>query len=139
MSAIERCRTAALGGHVERCEDCTYTTIAYNSCLMGKASNGELAEGRIFLCISALALSITRRLCVPFGAATDGRSQTGTNMLETYFSASKMLGHLRSGPSGRVEDGRGSLGPMANAPFPIPAHRTGRADFRHPALRLVSP
>src|SRR6267143_278373 len=40
---------------------------------------------------------------------------------------------------GRVEDGRGCLGPMANAPFPIPAHRTGRADFRHPALRLVSP
>jgi hypothetical protein len=32
MSAIERCRTAALGGHVMRCEDCTYTTIAYNSC-----------------------------------------------------------------------------------------------------------
>jgi hypothetical protein len=32
MSAIERCRTAALGGHVERCEDCRYTTIAYNSC-----------------------------------------------------------------------------------------------------------
>jgi hypothetical protein len=28
---------------------------------------------------------------------------------------------------------------MANAPFPLPAHRTGRADFRHPALRLVSP
>lgn len=32
MSAIERCRTAALGGHVARCADCTYTTIAYNSC-----------------------------------------------------------------------------------------------------------
>src|SRR6202022_4163211 len=32
MSAIESCRTAALGGHVERCEDCSYTTIAYNSC-----------------------------------------------------------------------------------------------------------
>jgi hypothetical protein len=32
MSAIERCRTVALGGHVERCEDCRYTTIAYNSC-----------------------------------------------------------------------------------------------------------
>ena len=34
MSAIERCRTAALGGHVARCEngDCGYTTIAYNSC-----------------------------------------------------------------------------------------------------------
>jgi len=32
MSAIERCRTAALGGHVARCDDCQHTTIAYNSC-----------------------------------------------------------------------------------------------------------
>jgi predicted Zn-ribbon and HTH transcriptional regulator len=32
MSAIERCRTAALGGHVARCADCAYTTVAYNSC-----------------------------------------------------------------------------------------------------------
>src|SRR5260221_582953 len=32
MSAIETCRTAALGGHVERCEDCAHTVIAYNSC-----------------------------------------------------------------------------------------------------------
>src|SRR6516225_7884321 len=32
MSAIERCRTAALGGHVERCEKCAHTLIAYNCC-----------------------------------------------------------------------------------------------------------
>jgi Putative transposase/Transposase zinc-binding domain len=32
MSAIESCRTAALGGHVARCEKCSYTHIAYNSC-----------------------------------------------------------------------------------------------------------
>src|SRR5438477_408106 len=32
MTAIEICRTAALGGHVERCEDCAHTRIAYNSC-----------------------------------------------------------------------------------------------------------
>lgn len=32
MSAIEACRTAALGGHVERCEDCGLVRIAYNSC-----------------------------------------------------------------------------------------------------------
>jgi predicted Zn-ribbon and HTH transcriptional regulator len=32
MSAIERCRTAALGGHVARCEKCAYTQISYNSC-----------------------------------------------------------------------------------------------------------
>jgi hypothetical protein len=32
MSAIESCRTAALGGHVARCEKCSHTHIAYNSC-----------------------------------------------------------------------------------------------------------
>jgi len=32
ISAIESCRTAALGGHVERCEACAFTRIAYNSC-----------------------------------------------------------------------------------------------------------
>jgi len=32
MSAIERCRTAALGGHVAVCEKCEHTQIAYNSC-----------------------------------------------------------------------------------------------------------
>jgi hypothetical protein len=32
MSAIESCRTAALGGHVTRCEDCAHIDVAYNSC-----------------------------------------------------------------------------------------------------------
>ena len=32
MSAVERCRTAALGGHVARCADCAHERIAYNSC-----------------------------------------------------------------------------------------------------------
>ena len=32
MGAIEACRTAALGGHVQRCADCGHIDIAYNSC-----------------------------------------------------------------------------------------------------------
>jgi hypothetical protein len=51
MSAIERCRTAALGGHVERCENCSHTIIAYNSCrnrhcpkCQGAAAREWLAE-----------------------------------------------------------------------------------------------
>jgi Putative transposase/Transposase zinc-binding domain len=32
MTAIEICRTAALGGHVERCVDCAHTRVAFNSC-----------------------------------------------------------------------------------------------------------
>ena len=51
MTAIERCRTAALGGHVERCETCAHTVIAYNSCrnrhcpkCQGAAAQQWLAE-----------------------------------------------------------------------------------------------
>src|SRR5882672_2828821 len=51
MSAIESCRTAALGGHVARCEKCSHTQIAYNSCrnrhcpkCQGAAAKQWLAE-----------------------------------------------------------------------------------------------
>jgi hypothetical protein len=51
MSAVERCRTAALGGHVARCEDCAHEHIAYNSCrnrhcpkCQGAAARDWLAE-----------------------------------------------------------------------------------------------
>ena len=32
MTAITACRTAALGGHVEQCDDCRYRRVWYNSC-----------------------------------------------------------------------------------------------------------
>ena len=51
MSAIENCRTAALGGHVDACEDCGHWRIAYNSCrnrhcpkCQGAAARSWLAE-----------------------------------------------------------------------------------------------
>jgi len=51
MGAIERCRTAALGGHVARCQDCSHTRISYNSCrnrhcpkCQGAAARDWLAE-----------------------------------------------------------------------------------------------
>jgi hypothetical protein len=51
MSAIERCRTAALGGHVARCEGCAHTVVSFNSCrsrscpkCQGSAARKWLAE-----------------------------------------------------------------------------------------------
>src|SRR5436189_246141 len=32
LTAIERCRTAALGGHVDECSRCGHRAISYNSC-----------------------------------------------------------------------------------------------------------
>src|ERR1700726_1083961 len=49
MSAIERCRTAALGGHVERCENCSHTVIAYNSCRNRHCRKCQSAAAREWL------------------------------------------------------------------------------------------
>jgi hypothetical protein len=49
MSAVERCRTAALGGHVARCEKCDHTHIAYNSCRNRHCPKCQGAAARAWL------------------------------------------------------------------------------------------
>ncbi len=49
MSAIETCRTAALGGHVEGCEDCGHRRIAYNSCRNRHCPKCQAAKVREWL------------------------------------------------------------------------------------------
>jgi hypothetical protein len=70
MAAIETCRTSALGGHVERCADCGEVRISYNSCLMGKSSNGELAA--TLSCSSACR----RQSSSPLRSALEERDQS---------------------------------------------------------------
>jgi hypothetical protein len=49
MSAIEHCRTAALGGHVEACEDCGQWRVAYNSCRNRHCPKCQGATARTWL------------------------------------------------------------------------------------------
>lgn len=49
MSAVENCRTAALGGHVEACEDCGQWRIAYNSCRNRHCPKCQGAAARTWL------------------------------------------------------------------------------------------
>jgi hypothetical protein len=49
MSAIEHCRTAALGGHIEACEDCGHQRIAYNSCRNRHCPKCQGAAARTWL------------------------------------------------------------------------------------------
>jgi hypothetical protein len=49
MSAIEHCRTAALGGHVEACADCGHWRIAYNSCRNRHCPKCQGAAARTWL------------------------------------------------------------------------------------------
>jgi hypothetical protein len=49
MSAIERCRTAALGGHVEACSDCGHWRVAFNSCRNRHCPKCQGAAARTWL------------------------------------------------------------------------------------------
>ena len=56
MSAIETCRTAALGGHVEGCEECGHVRIAYNSCRNRHCPKCQGAAAREWLAARAADL-----------------------------------------------------------------------------------
>jgi hypothetical protein len=67
MSAIENCRTAALGGYVLRCEKCEHIQIAYNSCrnrhcpkCQGAAAQEWLAEREAELLPVLIVSPVTR-------------------------------------------------------------------------------
>ncbi len=49
MSTIERCRSAALGGHVLRCQACDHTQIAYNSCRNRHCPKCQASAARCWL------------------------------------------------------------------------------------------
>src|SRR3954463_13003570 len=61
MTAIEICRTAALCGHVERCEDCAHTRVAYNSC-----RNRHCPKCQWSAAAEWLAARERELLCVPY-------------------------------------------------------------------------
>jgi len=91
MSAIERCRTAALGGHVARCENaaCGYTEVSYNSCgnrhcpkCQGAASRRWLADREAeLLPVPLCAVAIY----VLFGAKSQGCSALTSCLKEHKF------------------------------------------------------
>jgi len=49
MSAIEHCRTAVMGGHVEACTDCGHWRVAYNSCRNRHCPRCQGAAARTWL------------------------------------------------------------------------------------------
>ena|SRR5262252_7852403 len=80
MSAIERCRTAALGGHVLRCENdaCAYTVIAYNSCRNRHCPKCQGAAARECPHCGArmIVIEVFARGCEPKWRPTPGRIDT---------------------------------------------------------------
>jgi hypothetical protein len=50
-------------------------------------------------------------------------------LLRTETAVTEVASLRRSQPRAESRIGRATFGPMANAPFPVPAHQTGRGDF----------
>ena len=84
-------------------------------------------------------LGVTTRKCSECTASWTKHERAARWHVRCTFDDCPSGGSRRHVSDGRVEDGRGSWGPMAITPFPISAHRTGGPDFRSPALRLASP
>lgn len=106
MGALLACRTAALGGHVERCDDCAHTRIAYNSCrdrhcpkCQGATARDWLAERAadllpveyfhvVFTLPSPVAAIAKQNKAVVYGVLFEAASET----LKTIAADPKHLG-----------------------------------------------
>src|ERR1700730_2095893 len=135
MSAIERCRTAALGGHVMRCENdaCAYTAIAYNSCRNRHCPKCQGAAAREWMAARAAELLPVPYFHVVFtlpSAIGDIAYQNKAVIYDLLFKASSesML---------RIAADPKHLG--AGIGITSVSHSWGAAMTHHPHLHMIVP
>ena len=133
MAAIERCRTAALGGHVARCEDCAHTTIAYNSCRNRHCPKCQGAAAKEWLAKRAADLLPVPYYHVVFtlpGAIADIAYQNKTVIYDLLFkSAAETLTIIAADPK--------HLG--ARIGITAVLHTWGSALTHHPHIHIIVP
>jgi Putative transposase/Transposase zinc-binding domain len=133
MSAIERCRTAALGGHVAACERCEHTQIAYNSCrnrhcpkCQGAAAKAWLAAREAeLLPVSYYHLVVT----LPAAIADIARQNKAVVYDLLFRAASETLLTIAADPK--------HLG--ARIGMTAVLHTWGSALTHHPHLHIIVP
>jgi predicted Zn-ribbon and HTH transcriptional regulator len=124
MSAIERCRTAALGGHVARCQDCAYTTIAYNSCRNRRCPKCQGAAARAWLAEREAELLPVPYFHVVFtlpAAIADIAYQNKAVLYDLLFKASSETTLTIAADSARRAAATQSLAVSSLGGFPTPA------------------
>ena len=133
MAAIESCRTAALGGHVERCEACAYTQIAYNSCRNRHCPKCQAAAAKDWLAERAAELlpvpyyHVVFTLPAPIG---DIAYQNKAVIYDLLFkAAAETLLTIAADPK--------HLG--ARIGFTVVLHTWGSALTHHPHVHIIVP
>ncbi|RYC29240.1 IS91 family transposase [Lichenibacterium minor] len=133
MSAIETCRTAALGGHVEACEGCRHTRVAYNSCRNRHCPKCQGAAAREWLAARAADLLPVGYFHVLFTVPAEIADIAFTNKAPVYDllfrAASETMLTIAADPR--------HLG--ARIGITAVLHTWGSALTHHPHVRMIVP
>src|SRR6202044_2114745 len=133
MSAIETCRTAALGGHVERCNDCAHVEIAYNSCRNRHCPKCQGAAARQWLeaqrddLLPVAYYHLVFTLPAPIGAIAFHNKTVVYDLL--FRAAAETLIAIAANPK--------HLG--ARVGFTAVLHTWGSALTHHPHVHMIVP
>ncbi len=133
MSAIELCRTAALGGHIERCDRCDYRRVCYNSCRdrhcpkCQSLARAQWLEDRRSELLDTQYFHVVFTLPQPIAAIALQNKEIVYNIL--FRTAGETLRTIAADPK--------HLG--AQIGFFAVLHTWGQALFHHPHLHCVVP
>ena len=133
MSAIELCRTAALGGHVERCDSCDHQRICYNSCRdrhcpkCQSLARAQWLEDRRSELLDTQYFHVVFTVPQPIAAIALQNKETVYNIL--FRATAETLRTIAADPK--------HLG--AQIGFFAVLHTWGQALFHHPHLHCVVP
>lgn len=133
MDAIERCRTAALGGYVAACEDCSHTAIAYCSCRNRHCPKCQGTAARAWLAARKAEL-----LPVPYfhvvytmpGAIADIAYQNKAVIYDILFKASTKATLTIAADKKRLGAKLGMISVL---------HTWGSAMTHHPHVHMIVP
>jgi hypothetical protein len=133
MSAIERCRTAALGGHVARCADCAHEHIAYNSCRNRHCPKCQAAAAKTWLAAREAELLPVRYFLLVFTLPKPIADIAHQNKREIY----NLLMRASADTVIKIAADPKHLG--ARAGMISVLHTWGSAMTHHPHIHMIVP
>jgi len=145
MTAIERCRTAALGGYVARCEDaaCGHTQIAYNSCRNRHCPKCQAAASRRWLADREAELLPVPYFHVVYTLPSELRDIAYQNKRVVYDLLMKAAAEttLAIAPTGQARGLKAHDPKRLGARIGITAvlHTWGSALTHHPHVHMIVP
>lgn len=133
MSAIERCRTAALGGHVTRCEDCGHDHISYNSCRNRHCPKCQAGAAKVWLAAREVELLPVRYFHLVFTLPKQVADIAHQNKREIY----NLLMRVSADTVIKIAADPKHLG--ARVGITSVLHTWGSAMTHHPHVHMIVP